>query len=52
MATEPSKEWVGTPLDAVEVDPRGIVPTSPRSAIRWSPSLASSRTSYAIHRSS
>ena len=25
MATEPGKEWVGTPLDAVEIDPRGIV---------------------------
>ncbi len=25
MATEPGKEWVGTPLDAGEVDPRNIV---------------------------
>jgi hypothetical protein len=25
MATEPSKEWVGTPLDTTEVDPRDIV---------------------------
>ena len=24
MATEPGKEWVGTPLDADGVDPRGI----------------------------
>lgn len=25
MATEPGTEWVGTPLDAVEVDPRDVV---------------------------
>jgi hypothetical protein len=25
MATEPGKEWVGTPLDADQIDPRGIV---------------------------
>jgi hypothetical protein len=25
MATEPSKEWVGTPLDTGRVDPRNIV---------------------------
>jgi hypothetical protein len=25
MATEPGKEWVGTPLDAERIDPRGIV---------------------------
>jgi hypothetical protein len=25
MATEPSNEWVGTPLDTTEVDPRDIV---------------------------
>ncbi len=25
MATEPSKEWVGAPLDTAEVDPRNIV---------------------------
>src|SRR5688572_23957032 len=25
MATEPGKEWVGTPLDADRIDPRGIV---------------------------
>jgi hypothetical protein len=25
MATESSKEWVGTPLDAVRIDPHGIV---------------------------
>jgi hypothetical protein len=24
MATEPGKEWVGTPLDADRVDPRGV----------------------------
>jgi hypothetical protein len=24
MATEPGKVWVGTPLDAVRIDPRGI----------------------------
>ena len=25
MATEPSREWVGTPLDADRIDPRAIV---------------------------
>jgi hypothetical protein len=25
MATEPSKEWVGTSLDTTEIDPRNIV---------------------------
>ena len=25
MSEKPGTEWVGTPLDAVEVDPRGIV---------------------------
>ncbi len=25
MSEKPGKEWVGTPLDAVEVDPRAIV---------------------------
>jgi hypothetical protein len=24
MATEPGKEWVGTPLDTHRIDPRGI----------------------------